>query len=209
MKKIILSAIALSLILVTISGCFSNNKTGNSKPESDELNREINDLRNEVNSLQKDLSEAMEIITELSLIIEAQENANNSQQSTSSNMTGSDDDLLFMSPTEFENIYVILMYHSDMIDGRLSKLEAMKLRSIWLIERNLQSGIMQRVAYYAMFGELAYIDKFRHRNEITLEQVRERILEVLARYDNDMTLEELNNNIIIAQEIFDRMGVFD
>jgi hypothetical protein len=114
-----------------------------------------------------------------------------------------------MTPVDYENIFVILMYHGDLIDGRINKAEAMKLRATWMINRNLYTGIMQRVAYYALFGEASYIDKFRHRDEITLKQVQDRILDILARYDNDMTLEELNNNIIIAQEIYDRMGIFD
>ena len=210
MKKLITLTITLTLILVLTSGCFSGFKVSGSKHEINELHREIVELRYDLELMQKDLDEAMEIIAGLTLLIEAQENIKrNTQQAIAPSLTDVEDDLLFMSPLDYENIYVILMYHGDMIDGRLSKAEAMKLRAVWRINRNLYSGIMQRVAYYALFGESVYIDKFRHRNEITLEQVQDRILEVLARYDNDMTLEELNNNIIIAQEIYDRMGILD
>ena len=203
MRKLIFIFITISFSLVLISGCNSN-----SQSESSRL--EIEELRNEINTMQKELDDAMQFIAELSLILETQESIiNDTQQALSPNVTDGNDDLLFMSPSEFEDIYVILMYHSDMIDGRLSKAEAMKLRAMWMVNRNLYTGIMQRVAYYAMFGELAYIDKFRHRNEITLKQVQDRILEILSRYDNDMTLEELNRNIIIAQEIYDRLGIFD
>ena len=210
MRKLIYIIIILSFLLFMVSGCFSGKQMNNVNRERDEFRREIVELRSEINSLQNDLNEAMEIIVDLSLILETQEKENNNtHQALSPNITDDNDALLFMSPTDFENIYVILMYHSDMIDGRLSKAEAMRLRAIWMVNRNLYTGIMQRVAYYAMFGEAAYIDKFRHRNEITLEQVQDRILEILARYDNDMTLEELNNNIIKAQEIYDRLGIFD
>lgn len=120
-----------------------------------------------------------------------------------------EDDESYMSPDNYEYIYSILKYHEDMIDGIVKKSSAMGMKAAWKFNRAMYSGIMKRVAYYAEFGEEAYIDQYRHRNEITLEQVRERIVEIYARYGDETTLDELNEYIRIALEIYDRMGFLD
>ena len=123
--------------------------------------------------------------------------------------TARESDPLFMSPDDYESIYGVIMHHVDIINGDMSKAEAMGFRAAWKLNRAMYSGILQRVAYYAMFGREDYLDQYRHREEITVEQVEERILEILARYNNNMTIDELNNNILISHEIYDKMGFLD
>ena len=212
MKRLVFVLVATVIMFTFISGCFSGRQMNEAREERNEMRRERDDLANELEAARNEI----EILTiQLNIYKEQAAEWSYTQTGVGEHLgagvqvSQQEDDPLFMSPDDFESIYGVLMHHSDLIDGTMSKAEAMGFRAAWRINRALYSGIMERVAYYAMFGEEAYIDRFRHRYEITLEQVQERILEVLARYNNDMTLDELNNNIIIAQEIYDRMGFLD
>jgi len=123
--------------------------------------------------------------------------------------TETTEDELYMSPNDYETIYGILKYHEDMIAGKISKAEAIGTRTAWKLNRSMYKGIMQRCAYYAEFGDIEYVNQYKNRPEITVEQVQERIKAVYARYNDKTTLDEFNSHAIQSNKKYEDLGFLD